>query len=35
MRLEGLIDNVYQVSRDLFIPVVRQFIAENLTAEQA
>jgi hypothetical protein len=34
MHFEGLIDNVYQVSRDLFIPVIRQFIAENLTAEQ-
>ena len=35
MRLEGLIDNVYQVSRALCIPVIRQFIAENLTVEPA
>jgi hypothetical protein len=31
MRLNGLIDNVYQVSRDLFIPVIRLFIAGNVT----
>jgi hypothetical protein len=31
MRIEGLIDNLYQVSRQLFIPVIRQFILENLT----
>jgi len=30
MRVEGLIDNLYQVSRQLFIPVIRQFIQENL-----
>lgn len=30
MRVEGLIDNLYQVSRQLFIPVIRQFILENL-----
>jgi len=30
MRLEGLIDNLYQVSRQLFIPVIRQFILKNL-----
>jgi Transposase DDE domain len=30
MRVEGLIDNLYQVSRQLFIPVIRQFITENL-----
>ena len=35
MCFEGLIDNVYQVSRELFIPVVRQFIAENLMLETA
>jgi hypothetical protein len=30
MRVEGLIDNLYQVSRQLFVPVIRQFIQENL-----
>jgi hypothetical protein len=30
MRVEGLIDNLYQVSRQLFMPVIRQFILENL-----
>jgi hypothetical protein len=30
MRVEGLIDNLYQVSRQLFVPVIRQFIHENL-----
>lgn len=30
MRVEGLIDNLYQVSRQLFIPVIRQFITANL-----
>ena len=30
MRIEGLINNLYQVSRQLFIPVLRQFIQENL-----
>jgi hypothetical protein len=30
MRIEGLIDNLYQVSRQLFIPVIRQFILKNL-----
>jgi len=29
MRMEGLIDNLYQVSRQLFIPVIRQFILKN------
>ena len=29
MRIEGLIDNLYQVSRQLFIPVIRQFILKN------
>ena len=32
MRVEGLIDNLYQVSRQLFIPAIRQFILENLVA---
>lgn len=30
MRVEGLIDNLYQVSRQLFVPVIREFILENL-----
>jgi hypothetical protein len=30
MRVEGLIDNLYQVSRQLFVPVIRQFIINNL-----
>ena len=30
MQIEGLIDNLYQVSRQLFVPVIRQFITENL-----
>jgi hypothetical protein len=30
MRIEGLIDNLYQVLRQLFIPVIRQFILKNL-----
>jgi Transposase DDE domain len=30
MRVEGLIENLYQVSRALFIPMIRQFILENL-----
>ncbi len=30
MRVEGLIENLYQVSRQLFISVIRQFILENL-----
>lgn len=29
MRMRGLIDNFYQVSRQLFIPVIRQFILKN------
>ncbi len=29
MRVEGLINNLYQVSRQLFIPVIRQFILKN------
>lgn len=35
MRVEGLIDNLYQVSRQLFIPVIRQFILENLAQPRA
>lgn len=31
MRIEGLIQNLYQVSRQLFIPVIRQFIQQNLS----
>lgn len=31
MRVEGLIENLYEVSRQLFMPVIRQFILENLT----
>jgi hypothetical protein len=31
MRVEGLIDNLYQVSRQLFVPVIRQFILKNLS----
>jgi hypothetical protein len=30
MRVEGLIDHLYQVSRQVFVPVIRQFILENL-----
>jgi len=30
MRIEGLIDNLYQVSRQLFIPMIRQFILKSL-----
>jgi hypothetical protein len=32
MRVEGLIDNLYQVSSQLFMPVSRQFILDELTA---
>jgi len=35
MRVEGLIDNLYQVSRQLFIPVIRQFISENIPLSSA
>ena len=35
MRIEGVIDNLYQVSRQLFIRVIRQFILENLAASNA
>jgi len=27
--IEGLIDNLYQLSRQLFIPVIQQFILKN------
>lgn len=30
MRIEGLIGNLYEISRQLFIPVIRQFILEHL-----
>ncbi len=30
MRVQGLIDNLYHLSRQLFVPVIRQFIIENL-----
>lgn len=29
MKAEGLIENLYQISRELFVPIVRQFILEN------
>ncbi len=29
MRIEGLIDNLYEASRQLFIPVTRHFILTN------
>lgn len=35
MRVEGLIDNLYQVSRQLFVPVIRQFILQNLSPQMA
>ncbi len=35
MPVEGLIDNLYQVSRQLFVPVIRQFILENLSQPMA
>ena len=31
MTIEGAIANVYQISRELFVPIIRQFIVENLT----
>ena len=31
MCLQGLIKNCYELSRQLFVPVIRQFILENLT----
>lgn len=35
MRVDGLIDNLYQVSRQLFVPVIRQFILEHLAQSVA
>jgi len=35
MRVEGLIDNLYQVSRQLFVPIIRQFILEHLAKPMA
>lgn len=32
MCIRGLIDNCYEISRQLFVPVIRQFIVENLTS---
>ena len=29
MKIEGLIENLYQISRELFVPIVRQFILDN------
>jgi hypothetical protein len=29
MKVEGLIENLYQISRELFVPIVRQFILDN------
>ena len=29
MRIDGLIHNLYEVSRQLFIPVIQQFILKN------
>jgi hypothetical protein len=31
MCIKGMIDNCYEISRQLFIPVIRQFILDNLT----
>lgn len=31
MCIQGLINNCYQISRQLFVPVIRQFILDNLT----
>ncbi len=30
MQAEKLIETLYQVSRQLFVPVIRQFIVDNL-----
>ena len=32
MCINGLINNCYEISRQLFVPVIRQFILENVTA---
>ena len=29
MKVEGLIKKLYQISRELFVPIVRQFILDN------
>ena len=29
MKVQGLIENLYQISRELFVPIVRQFILDN------
>ncbi|MFN9176524.1 MAG: IS701 family transposase, partial [Synechocystis sp.] len=29
--LNQVIDNCYEISRKLFVPVIRQFIVENIT----
>ena len=31
MQLKGIINNCYEISRQLFVPVIRQFILDNLT----
>lgn len=31
MCIQGLLNNCYQISRQLFVPVIRQFILDNLT----
>lgn len=31
MRIHGLIDNLYQISRQLFTPIIHEFILKNLT----
>ncbi|MEM9975988.1 MAG: IS701 family transposase, partial [Cyanobacteria bacterium P01_D01_bin.2] len=28
--IRGLLNNCYEISRQLFVPVIRQFILENL-----
>lgn len=33
MQIKGTINNCYEISRQLFVPVIRQFILENLTAD--
>lgn len=35
MRVDGLIDNLYQVSRQLFVPVIRQFILQHLSRDSS
>jgi ABC-type sulfate transport system substrate-binding protein len=31
MRIKGMLNNCYEISRQLFVPVIRQFILDNLT----